>query len=388
MRRVLTLRLDAIGDAILWNGAAGPLRDAFPGANFAAVCRPGCEAVLSTNPFLDSVIVVDPADPSHAAARINAWAPDILLHPVRSREPQAEAIVARSEAPIKIALQSDTANATRAQIADFDTRYTRLVATPEEPRGELDRHADFLRGFGVEAGSILPRVWLTPEDHAEAQAVIASEGFEPAGSIAVFPTARWSYKLYPRWPEALALSLRAMPSITTVLAMGAAEARPGAVSIRDGLAAMTPGVRVVDLSGRTTLRGCMALLGRCRLMASNDTFAVHAACALGVPQAVVVGGGHLGRFLPYDPLTTVATLPLECDGCDWRCRHSRAHCIKDIPPETVALAITLAAGPRPERPRLVTPDGPFDPATPARGHAPGWIRSRTIAITTSVRVPA
>lgn len=388
MRRVLTVRLDAIGDVILWNGATGPLREAFPGAEFAVVCRPGCEAVLSTNPFLDSIIVVDPADPSQAAALINAWAPDTLLHPVRSREPQAEAIVARCEAPTRIALHSDTANATSAQIANFDSSYTRLVATPEEPGCELDRHADFLRGIGVEAGAIRPRVWLTPQDHAEAQAIISSEGLEPNACIAVFPTARWSYKLYPRWPEALARSMPAIPAITTVLAMGAAEARPGAVAIRDGLAAMTPGVRVVDLSGRTSLRGCMALLARCRLMASNDTFAVHAACALGVSQAVVVGGGHLGRFLPYDPLTTVATSPLECDGCDWRCRHSRAHCIKDIPPETVALAITLAAGPRPDRPRLVTPDGLFDPATPARGQAPEWIRPRTINITTSARVPA
>lgn len=388
MRRVLILRLDAIGDAILWNGATGPLRDAFPNSEFAAACRAGCEAVLRTNPFLDSVIVVDPTDPIGAAARIHAWAPDTLLHPVRSREPQAEAVVAQCEAPTRIALQSDTANATSAQIAEFDARYTRLVATPHEPRCELDRHADFLRGLGVEAGAILPRVWLTPEDHAEAEAIISSQGLEPSACIAVFPTARWSYKLYPRWPEALARSMPAIPAITTVLAMGAAEARPGAVAIREGLAAMARGVRVVDLSGRTTLRGCMALLARCSLMASNDTFAVHAACALGVPQAVVVGGGHLGRFLPYDPLTTVATLPLECDGCDWRCRHSRAHCIQDIPPETVARAIVLAAGPRPDRPRLVTPDGPFDPATPARGDAPGWIRSRTIAITTSARVPA
>lgn len=387
MRRILILRLDAIGDAILWNGAAEPLRAAFPGTVIATACRPGCQPVLETNPFLDSVIAVDPTDPAAAAARINAWAPDTLLHPVRSRDPLAEAVVARCEAPTKIALRSDTANASPAEVTAFDAAYTRVIDTPDEPRCELGRHADFLRGLGVDGGPIRPRVWLTPEDHAEAEAIVIAEGLDPLACIAVFPTARWSYKLYPRWPEALALALPALPAITTVLALGAPEARPGVVALSEGLADTTPSVRVVDLSGRTTLRGCMALLARCRLMASNDTFAVHAACVMGVPQAVVVGGGHLGRFLPYDPLTTVATMPLECDGCDWRCRHTRAHCIKDLPPETVARAIVLAAGPQTERPRLVTPDGPFDPACPRPGPVPAWLKPRTTCLTTGGRVP-
>ena len=39
MRRILIVRTDAIGDAILWNGAMPGLRSAFPHARIAIACR-------------------------------------------------------------------------------------------------------------------------------------------------------------------------------------------------------------------------------------------------------------------------------------------------------------------------------------------------------------
>lgn len=57
------------------------------------------------------------------------------------------------------------------------------------------------------------------------------------------------------------------------------------------------------MSGQTTLRQIAALLSRCRLAVGSDTGLAHMACALKVPNVILVGGGHFGRFLPYSALT-------------------------------------------------------------------------------------
>jgi hypothetical protein len=84
---------------------------------------------------------------------------------------------------------------------------------------------------------------------------------------------------------------------------------------------------------------------------------MHAACAVGTPNAVLLGGGHFGRFMPYDGATVAAALPLDCFGCDWRCRFDRPVCVRDVPVEVVALAIGLALDGPAARPRVVVPGG-------------------------------
>lgn len=73
-----------------------------------------------------------------------------------------------------------------------------------------------------------------------------------------------------------------------------------------------------------------------------ETGLAHLACAVSLPQAILIGGGHFGRFMPYSPLTTFAVLPLDCFGCGWHCRHAEAHCIKALPSRLLARAVEHA----------------------------------------------
>jgi len=79
----------------------------------------------------------------------------------------------------------------------------------------------------------------------------------------------------------------------------------------------------------------------CERATGAETGLAHIACALGVRNVILLGGGHFGRFMPYSPLTVMAALPLECFGCNWGCKHTAVHCVRDLDPDTYYQALDI-----------------------------------------------
>jgi ADP-heptose:LPS heptosyltransferase len=83
---------------------------------------------------------------------------------------------------------------------------------------------------------------------------------------------------------------------------------------------------VLNLAGKTTLIDLAELIRAAKLLIGNESGAVHLAAAVGTPSVSIVGGGHYGRFIPYDIAADdecVAPIPvihrMECYGCNWKC---------------------------------------------------------------------
>jgi ADP-heptose:LPS heptosyltransferase len=54
------------------------------------------------------------------------------------------------------------------------------------------------------------------------------------------------------------------------------------------------------------------------------------AAAVGTPAVCILGGGHYGRFLPYQiekrttrPLPIAVSYKMDCFGCNWKCAHAK-----------------------------------------------------------------
>jgi hypothetical protein len=54
--------------------------------------------------------------------------------------------------------------------------------------------------------------------------------------------------------------------------------------------------------------------------------------------AGIVGGGHFGRFFPWgnSSVARVVNKPMECYGCNWRCKYQSMRCIQEISPMDAA----------------------------------------------------
>jgi ADP-heptose:LPS heptosyltransferase len=106
-------------------------------------------------------------------------------------------------------------------------------------------------------------------------------------------------------PSVLSASAEGAPP-AEILLVGSPEERDAAESL---LADLTPlqRRRVRNLCGATTLAELPHLLGRCRALVTGDTFAMHAAAAVGCPTYALFGPSSSSETGPYSPGTWTVT---------------------------------------------------------------------------------
>ena len=340
--RLLWVRTDSIGDAVLASSMLPHLAAKYPAAQISVLCEAKVADLYIASPYVTSIIAFDKSKASNQGhlqeivgeiAQIN---PQLILNSVRSRDALSETLTLAFRSAKHIAIEADLANMSEGNRNDAQELYSRIIPSPGSHKSELERHRDFLAGLGVHGVILEPKVWTSPEDEALAEKFFETNQLDSERTIALFPGAQHDCRVYGGY----AAALRNLEGFD-FLVFGAAADETLAASLVQGL----PG-RALNLCGRSSLRETAALLRRCRLYVGAESSGAHLACAVGVPNVVILGGGHFGRFMPYSRLTSAVVLPLDCFGCNWRCPHARAHCVKDVSAEVLTKAIgqTLAAG--------------------------------------------
>ena len=349
VQRILFVRTDSIGDALLASSMLPHLRARFPGARLAVLCQDQIADLYLPSPCVDTVIcfnrqqiTADQAYKKQILDEIQEFCPDLVLSTVYSRDALTECLALSNQAPHKIAIAGDTSNITAADRDRFAANYTYVVPSPGLHKNELERHRDFLAGIGISVDLLQPLVWTTKEDEELAKAFFQEHKLDSQRVIALFPGARFDVRVYPKYADAL----QGLQDYQFLIFGG-----PEVETLGNEIGRHLPG-KVFNLAGRTTIREMAGLMRRCRLYVGAESAGAHLACAVGLPNVVVTGGGHFGRFLPYSPLTSAAVLPLNCFGCNWQCSQKRAHCIKDIAPEVLAQAIHHTLAKSSTRPRV------------------------------------
>lgn len=348
-RRILFVRTDSIGDAVLASSMLEPLKKRYPSAEISVLCQAHVAELFVASPFVSSVICYErkqvetnPAARAEILAEIAALKPDVVLNSVRSRDKFSDDLTLAITDAHHIAIEGDLDNITPADRDAARARYEFVVPTASGRITELKRHEDFLRGVGVETKDLQPAIWTTPDDELLAEEFFKVQELKPDKTIALFPGAQHEVRVYRGYADALKSF-----SGYRFLVFG----DESQIKLADEIELQLPG-RTVNLCGRSSLRETVALMKRCALYVGAESAGAHIACAVGVPNVVLLGGGHFARFMPYSPLTSAVSLPLDCFGCNWRCSHKRAHCVKDISAEVLAGAIQQTLEKKSARPRI------------------------------------
>ena len=220
--------------------------------------------------------------------------PDEILTVDRARE-AAQLRAARADAILL--LRNSFGSAWTARRAGVPERWgyradwrrpllTRAVSRPRRAVHQVEYYLELVRGLGIEAaaGDALPRIEPLPSTRETATALLAAAGVAPGERLVGFaPGAAYGHA--KRWPPERVAQVIAGLEATAVL-VGAAADRETGRAIESSL---PPGVRVVNLIGRTTLRQLVGVVSRCAAFVSNDSGAMHVAAALGVPLTAIFG---------------------------------------------------------------------------------------------------
>ena len=337
--RLLWLRPDAIGDNVLASAMLPHIKKHYKGFRITTLCDERVADLYKDCPFVEEVtafnrkqILKDAKYRAGFFEKIERTAIDLCINSVYSPEPLTLELLRAAKAKEVIGVVPNAENMMAGMWRPYQEAHHQLLGSGPEC-GELERHLRFLQELGISVEQLSPTVWIGPDDENFADRIFHANDLVPESTITLFAGAQGTKRLYHHYGEAID---SIDPShISAVLVLGA-EAD---LDINNFNVRQIHGRKIVNLVGQTTLLQSAALVRRCRLAVGAETGLAHIAAAVSVPTVVLVGGGHFGRFFPYPSRSNLVVLPMDCFGCQWRCKHPRTHCVEDISPSLIESAI-------------------------------------------------
>lgn len=352
--RVLVIRTDGVGDALLFEPALANLKaelkhrsihfwsPKWTGELFAH-CPAISKHVEVPRGFRDGNLTVYQSWKWRAKLgwSLGRWSFDKAIYPARSPEPLGNWLLSSARAQERWLVDGDTINQYDWQRQRTREHATRILHIDPSATHDLRQNENLAAQWSRETRLPQPTLHL-PESaisHAEAQTQAwriemrrrgGQEllGVVSAGTMSInrYPQSRWIKTLTRLWNQR-----RAMP----VLLNG-----PGDEREMDELAVelMKVNIPSLRLFVPTNLLQMAAIIGRMDGVVSVDTALAHMAIAQHVPTVVIVAGGNPGRFFPWPQAShhVALTEQTSCAGCNNRCTQSEAICITQIEPEQIA----------------------------------------------------
>jgi len=345
-RGIGLIRIDSIGDFILWLDAAKEFRNLYPNTKITLVANHIWSDLAMLLPYWDEVISVDRKRLTrnllyrfNTLRQIRQHGFESAIQPTFSREYlRGDSLIHASGALRRIGSTGDLSNINAWQKKISDKWYSQLIPATAKQLMELQRNAEFMRNLGLRdftAGtpSLPPLADLPEKLMMEQPYFIIFPG-------ASFPGRQWPVAQFGR----LLSELTATKCWRAVLC-GSREEHSLCARVID-----SSGTKALNLAGKTSLPELVEVIRRAKFLIGNETSAVHIAAAVGTPAVCILGGGHYGRFLPYvidqanHPLPTPIFQQMDCFGCNWQCtqphdKDATVPCISAITIDQVMEAI-------------------------------------------------
>jgi ADP-heptose:LPS heptosyltransferase len=318
---LLFVRMDSIGDFVVWLDSADRLRSFFKDGKITLVANSIWAGLAKRLPFFDEVISVDKTlfveSPSYRLEKLRRIRSCTYQKAINFKYTRkwhfttADAIIRAANGNDKIGSVGEKSPGWRKSISD--NWYTDLLPASDQSLSELKRNAEFLRHLGVEG--FRAGIPSLPIDRLpDVQGL-------PESFYVLVPGAGAEYRQWPLQRFAhVATKIYDNTGWTAIVSGSPDEAHLG-----DRLSEKAP-VPVENWVGRTSVSEMASMIAAANLVVGNETSAIHIATAVSTPSVCILGGGHHGRFVPYDvepdserPLPRVAVHEMPCFNCDWNC---------------------------------------------------------------------
>lgn len=346
-KKVLAIKLDAIGDAILWLGSAQYLRKIYPSSEYEVflVCNKNCTDLYKVTGYFDNILGIDRIlfksnylYRYKILKKICRYFYDIIIHPTFSREfYYGDSIVRVCKAINKIGFIGDLTNIKEREKDISDKWYTALVSSQKGQAMELVRYTDFIRylGYNDAVPELIHWTWFSQYN------VDLSKSY-----FVIFSGASIKYRMWPieRFAE-IAVRVNKATGWNVVVVGGKQEEFLGN-KITELL--LNSKIGCTNLVGKTDLIDLATVIKQAKLLIGNETSAVHMAATVRTPSVCILGGGHYGRFLPYNietDLNRIVTKEMDCFQCNWQCIYDYSdsgiwRCIDEVNVEDVWNSVT------------------------------------------------
>jgi heptosyltransferase-3 len=328
-RNILAIKLRYWGDVLLATPTLHALKTAYPAARLTVLVNRGTEEILRGNPHVDDIIALDRG--SMVQQSRFAW--DI-------RRRRFDTVVDLTDGDRAAFLTWISGAAVRIGF-NAERRWTgwcyTTVVTGDAGAHRVERDLASLVPLGIEARDRVPRIWLTGDDEAGAEQLVAETQAPKDRSLVLLqPGARYWFKAWPveRFAQ-LADRLNERFSCQVFVGGSRQEA-----SLAEAVVTQAKS-RLLSIAGRSNVRTLAALLKRSALFVGNDTGVMHIAAAVGTPVVGLFGPSNPAEWGPRGGPSEVIYKALDCRVCFHpTCRRGEENCMKLITVDEVMAACT------------------------------------------------
>lgn len=315
-RKILIIKLDAIGDYILFRNFIEEIRKEpkYQGYSIDLLGNESWKDIALTydNSFISNFIFSNPFELEFQPLKFlkTGWSLyrnkyKMVLHPTYSRTLIQDGLAGFTCAEEIVGYQSDNELQPQKYKKRTDRFYTSQVIVPADIVFEFYRTKFFFETLTGRTVT-LPKPMLPVNETREDYVVIFPGSMDTKKE--------WGLKNF----LFLIRKILENTNSSIVLAGGKSELRHSEYLISN-----LPAERVSSLIGKTTLPGLIDLIQRAACVITNDTSAVHIAAATNTPFVCIHGVAHYKRFIPYpEGMLENAIFVHEhvpCFNCNWRC---------------------------------------------------------------------
>jgi len=356
---ILIMRIDYIGDAIVWLDSAKEFKKHFPNKHLVLLCNVVWKEVAEKLPYFDEVIAVSKDKLfQNVGYRLKTFRIlkrrkfEQIINMVYSRDYFVTDLLVRNMRADKkvgsVGNYENTEKNLRRLLPDYkqcsfnlkkkaDKFYTKLVDSTPEPLMELNRSAEFIRNY-------LDKSFQSQLPVIPFQIPISNQ-MPKQDYVVIFMGAStlrrvWNIANYAEVIKNI------NPNYEIVLCGGKADE-----PLYEEFKKINTEDRIVtNLIGKTTLTELFSIIKHAKFIITNETSASHITVAVKTPSVCILAGAHYGRFQPYivenisdkekKYLPKVVNYFMDCYYCNHICKYisdkkTTYPCIAKISPQLV-----------------------------------------------------
>ncbi|MFY4730104.1 glycosyltransferase family 9 protein [Nitrospira sp. BLG_2] len=348
-RRILCVRLDALGDVIMTGPALRALKQSFPDRHITLLTSASGVHAGRLMPCVDDIWSYEAPWMKGYRAGESAAADHALISRLRAGAFDAAVLfTVYSQNPLPAAMMCWLADIPLRVAHCRENPYHLLTDWIPEPepesyiRHEVRRQLDLVRHIGAEAAN--ERLFLqipgAAFDHLDE--ILGPLRTKVDEAVVIHPGATAASRRYPAEQFAVAADRLAHTWEGPIIFTGVESERPLVESIRARVAAPTH-----SLAGRLQLPELAALLARARVLISNNTGAVHVAAAVGTPVVDLYALTN-PQHTPWQVPRRVLFHDVPCKFCyKSTCPQDHHDCLRLVTPDEIVDAAAELLGLRP-----------------------------------------
>lgn len=293
VRKILVIKLRAIGDVVLSTAVIPNLRNAYKKSEIHFLVEGPGQDVLVDNPYIDRIIVL-PRQEWETLPKIFAWLEGFRFVKMLRGE-RYDIVFDLFGNPRSAFLTWVTGASCRV---GFNFRGRKYVYNKRvKPRGnevhEVEFNLDALRALNIPIINNTPLFYFSKNDRNYVDTWIAEKGFNGSFLVGIHPWASWEAKRWDLGKFASLVNCLIENYHASVVLLWGPDERKHAEKVQ--AMAHYPAA----IAPKMTLKELGALLSRCKLMVANDSGPMHIAASVGTPTVGIFGPTQWRLQGPY-----------------------------------------------------------------------------------------